>query len=524
MPLIICEMEMNKSLLCTLCIVLCTLLSACKGPNNGEDPEIKPQEDTIPADTEINVSPTTRPEQYRPQVHYTPLHNWSNDPNGLFYKDGVWNLYYQFNPNGIECDFGGMSWGHASSTDLMHWQEKPTVLYPDWMGAMYSGCSVVDHENKAGFGNGAVLAFYTASGEKQVICLAVSTDGGETFWKYDHNPIVPSTGLANFRDPKVVWDAQRGRWTMLVARGWDLGAEIWHSYNLMNWEFDGIFRVNIERCNMSQWECCDLLYFEQANKWVAVVSINPNGYITGSSTMYFVGNFDGVTFTPDEDEYPRWLDYGADCYAGVTFDNAPDNRKVMIAWMNNWDYAPGCPPSAWKGAYTLPRELSLRYKGNHWVLCSEPVVELGVVANPWQEAATEMMNIGGDYADAWEARITVSLAKDATIKLSNKYGNQYVITVNAGQRRIYCDRGGKTGESNFSTLFSVPSMSAPIEGNEQYITLNVVVDQSSVELFADEGSTCFTNTVYPRSIYRNIEVEGEVTELKVRTLETIWKN
>ena len=273
--------------------------------------------------------------------------NWSNDPNGLFYKDGVWHLYYQFNPNGIGCDFGGMSWGHASSTDLMHWQEKSPVLYPDAMGAMYSGCSVVDHDNKAGFGNGAVLAYYTASGEKQVICLAVSTDGGETFWKYDRNPIVPSTGLVNFRDPKVVYDAKRGRWTMLVARGWDLGAEIWHSYNLMQWDFDGIFRVNIERCNMSQWECCDLMYFDQADKWVAVVSINPNGYITGSSTMYFVGSFDGVTFTPDEEDYPRWLDYGADCYAGVTFDNAPDGRKVMTAWMNNWDYAPLCPPQAW---------------------------------------------------------------------------------------------------------------------------------------------------------------------------------
>ena len=293
---------------------------------------------------------------------------------------------------------------------------------------------------------------------------------------------------------------------------------------LMQWDFDGIFRVDIERCNMSQWECCDLLYFEQADKWVAVVSINPNGYITGSSTMYFVGSFDGVTFTPDADEYPRWLDYGADCYAGVTFDNAPDNRKVMIAWMNNWDYAPGCPPTAWKGAYTMPRELSLRSKGGHWVLCSEPVKELSVLAGPWQDVADQIEDIGGDYADAWEAQITLSLSTDATIKLSNQYGNEYVITVNASQRRIYCNRGGKTGESNFSTLFAVPSMSAPIEGNDQYITLDIIVDQSSVELFAGEGSTCFTNNVYPRTIYRNMQVDGAATSVKVRTLETIWKN
>lgn len=526
MPSIICEKEMNKILSTIHLMVLCAVvgLTACKGTAKDE-PELTPQqqeEDTVPVRQE-EVSPSTRTEQYRPQVHYTPHHNWSNDPNGLFYMDGVWHLYYQFNPNGIGCDFGGMSWGHASSTDLMHWQEKSPVLYPDAMGAMYSGCSVVDHDNKAGFGNGAVLAYYTASGEKQVICLAVSTDGGETFRKYDRNPIVPSTGLVNFRDPKVVYDAKRGRWTMLVARGWDLGAEIWHSYNLMQWDFDGIFRVNIERCNMSQWECCDLMYFDQADKWVAVVSINPNGYITGSSTMYFVGSFDGVTFTPDEEDYPRWLDYGADCYAGVTFDNAPDGRKVMTAWMNNWDYAPLCPPQAWKGAYTLPRELSLRRIGDRWVLCSEPVKELNVLAGAWQQAATAMENIGGDYADAWEAQITLSLTQDASVTLYNQYGNRYVIRVDADRRILYCDRGGNTGEFNFSTLFAVPSMSAPIEGNNPYLTLDIVVDQSSVELFADEGSTCVTNTVYPRTIYRNISVDGDVKDLKVRTLETIWK-
>ncbi|MBO7455462.1 MAG: glycoside hydrolase family 32 protein [Paludibacteraceae bacterium] len=498
-------------------------LTACTTPVPDKEPDKPVQEDTTTQVEPGSVSPTTRPDLYRPQVHYTPVCNWSNDPNGLFYKDGVWHLYYQFNPHGIECDFGGMSWGHASSTDLMHWQEKSPVLYPDGMGAMYSGCSVVDHDNKAGFGPGAVLAYYTASGEKQLICLAISTDGGETFWKYEHNPIVPSTGLNNFRDPKVVYDAKRGRWTMMVARGWDLGAEIWHSYNLMQWEFDGIFRVNIERCNLSQWECCDLMYFEQADKWVAVVSINPNGYITGSSMMYFVGQFDGVTFTPDDDEYPRWLDYGADCYAGVSWDNAPDNRKVIIAWMNNWDYAPACPPTAWKGAYTMPRELSLRWKGSHWVLCSEPVKELDAIAGTWQQTAAVTENIGGDYADAWEAQVTLSLNSDATITLANKQGNQYVITVDSRQRRIYCNRGGKTGEFTFSALFAVPSMSAPIEGDEQYITLDIIVDQSSVELFAGEGSTCITNNVYPCSIYRNMYVDGEVIDIKVRTLETIWK-
>lgn len=501
-------------------------LISCSKTEKETEPEAVTPTPTPTEETKETVilSPSTRHETYRPQIHYTPYCNWSNDPNGLVYKDGVWHLYYQYNPNGIACDFGGMSWGHASSRDLMHWDEKAPVLYPDGMGAMFSGCAVVDHDNKAGFGNGAILAYYTAAGEKQLICLAVSTDGGDNYFKYDRNPIVPSTGLNNFRDPKIVYDPIRNRYTMTIARGWDIGIEIWHSYNLINWDFDGIFKVNNERCTISQWECSDLLYFEQANKWVMVVSINPNGYITGSATMYFVGDFDGTTFTPDEDDYPRWLDYGADCYAGVTWANAPDNRKVMIAWMNNWDYAPGCPPSLWKSAYTLPREMSLRYTGGHWVLCSEPVKELDVLSDGWQAGLLPQTRIGKDYVDAWQATMTVSLAEDAVIKLSNEDGEEYAIFIDAQERYIYCNRSTKSGKTQFSLLFAVPSMSAPIETEGDTMELNIVVDQSSVEVFADRGASCFTNTVYPKSIYRILTINGQVYDLKTRTLQTIYMN
>ena len=513
---------MNKHLI--LLVALSALLAACVPAETPEEPvtPVVPQEDTIPAEEPV-PSPSTRQEQYRPQIHYTTWCNWSNDPNGLVYKDGVWHMYYQYNPNGIDCNFGGMSWGHAVSYNLMQWEEHNTVLYPDERGAIFSGCSVVDHNNVAGFGNGAILAYYTAAGAKQLICLAVSTDGGESYFKYDRNPIVPSYELNNFRDPKITWDPHRSRWTMTIARGWDLGIEIWHSYNLMNWDFDGIFRVNIERCNMSQWECCDLLYFDEVDRWVMVVSVNPNGYITGSSTMYFVGQFDGVTFTPDADDYPLWLDYGADCYAGVTWANAPGGRKVMLAWMNNWDYAPQCPPTQWKSAYTIPRELYLRKKGDHYVLCSEPVRELNNLSMGWQFFTQTPFSIAGDYLDAWEMKASFSTKTDAKITLSNDAGEQYVITYDAGQRRLYCNRSGQTGEYLFSALFAIPSMSGPIEGNSDRMDMDIIVDKSSVELFANDGSCCFTNTVYPKTIYRTITIEGDFYDGKVQPLETIWK-
>lgn len=501
-------------------------LSACQ-PKPQEDPQpTPPVPDTTKTDT-LPKTQSTRTELYRPQIHYTVHHNWSNDPNGLCYQNGIWHLYYQYNPNGIDCDFGGMSWGHAESRDLMHWEEKATVLYPDGRGSVFSGCSVVDVNNVAGFGKGAILAYYTAASEKQLICLAISTDNGQSFNKYAGNPIVPSTGLNNFRDPKVVYDPIRNRWTMIIARGWDLCLEIWHSTNLLVWSFDGIFRVDIPRCNIGQWECCDLLYFPNEKKWVMIVSLNPGGYITGSSISYYVGSFDGTTFTPDSDVYPRWLDYGADCYAGVTWDNAPDHRKVMIAWMNNWDYSPACPPQTWKNAYTLPMDLTLRKIGQHYVLCHTPSPELDQLAEEWHNVSAQELTKGymirGKYIDAFQSQVTLSRATNATITLYNIYGERYVVTWNAEQQRIYCDRSGHTGQFHFSPLFSIPSISAPIESQGPDITIDLIVDHSSVELFAEQGEVTITNTVYPQGPYMFIQVTGDVIKAQTRTLETIWK-
>lgn len=484
----------------------------------------------MPQDSDVvNTLVSTRPEQYRPQVHYTVHHNWMNDPNGLCYADGVWHLYYQYNPNGVGCDFGGMSWGHASSADLMHWTEHEPVLYPDEMGAMFSGSSVVDTDNKAGFGAGAILAYYTASSDKQKVCLAVSTDGGMHFSKYDRNPVVPSTGLANFRDPKVVWDEAHQQYVMVVAKGWDQGLEFWRSHNLRDWEFvPHIFHAEADRCNQGQYECPDLIPF--GDKWVLILSTMPGGYINGSGTMYFVGDLTAEGyFVCDEMENGRWLDYGADNYAAVTWNNAPDGRHVAIGWMNNWDYAPACPPSIWKSAFTLPREYSLRDIEGKLVLCSEPVAELETIAGDWanlplpleSEASDLGKGAGEKGLAAYELRCRVSLTEDATICLYNAYGERYELRLDSRCRKIISDRS-RSGESHFSSLFAVPSMAAPIEGSKDEVELRLIVDQSSVELFADGGATCVTNTVYPRSIYNRISTSGAISDLRFRPLTSVW--
>lgn len=537
-----------------LLIAYCLLLIGCQPKNAPIGPDKQDTTELMPKDTIDTVLPLAI-EQYRPQIHYTPARNWMNDPNGLCYKDGVWHLYYQCNPNGIECDFGGMTWGHAQSKDLFHWTEREPVLYPDEMGAMFSGCSVVDNENRAGFGAGAILAFYTASAEKQKICLAVSTDGGQTFQKHAgpfEGAIVNSTGLNNFRDPKIVWDAEHSQYVMVVAKGWDQGLEFWRSTNLRDWEFvPHIFHAEPHRCNLGQYECPDLFclpisseasssskaasssaqHLTNPTKWVLVLSTMPGGYITGSGTMYFVGHLTAEGyFEAEGSDYPRWLDYGADCYASVTWNNAPEGRNVAIGWMNNWDYAPACPTFPWKSAMTLPREYSLRDIDGKLVLCSNPVRELETLASDWQTldpqatlllhqvpSTTSSASAPHQSIEAYEVEVEISLSEDATVTLSNAAGELYEVRIDSRCRKILCDRS-RSGMTDFTPLFAVPAMSAPIEGKADTVLLRLIVDQSSVELFADGGATCVTNTVYPRSIYDRVTTRGAVQSVRYRFL------
>lgn len=471
-------------------------------------------DDPQPATPSTPTGPTTqesRTEQYRPQIHFTPAKNWMNDPNGMVFVDGVYHLFYQYNPQGN--DWGNMSWGHATSNDLIHWTEQAVAMTRNEWGDIFSGSAIIDKDNTAGFGNNTMVAIYTSAGSAQQQSIAYSTDGGKNFTQYPGNPVVKNND-DNLRDPKVFWHKESKQWVMALAKGWKMGVELYGSTDLKNWKHLSTFFVSLPGRPSIQWECPDLM--QLGNKWVLLVSVNPGGPVLGSGTMYFVGDFDGTTFTADNLDYPLWLDYGMDNYAGVTWSNTGD-RKVMIGWMNNWQYSGNVPCSPWRSAMTLPRELKLSEYDGKPILTSTVVKEIDNIADAWKPAGTQM-----DVKDAYQLRLTIDLDKNSTITLSNDNNESYVLDINAAARTLIAHRTSATGQSKFNGTFSVPSMQAPLKVTGNTVTLDIFVDQSSVEVFTLNGSMSMTNLVFPNSIYNHMTVTGAHYEAQVRQLKSIW--
>ena len=458
-----------------------------------------------------------RNELYRPQIHFTPAKNWINDPNGMVCVDGTYHLFYQYNPQGN--DWGNMSWGHATSTDLIHWTEQSVALTRDELGAVFSGSCVIDKDNTAGFGANAVVAIYTAAGEtgdvqgKQQQCIAFSTDGGKSFTRYIGNPVIKNDD-DNLRDPKVFWHAESRQWIMALAKGWKMGVEFYGSTDLKSWHHLSTFFTELKGRPSLQWECPDLI--QLGNKWVLLVSVNPGGPVLGSGTMYFVGNFDGNTFTADARDYPLWLDYGMDNYAGVTWSNTGE-RKVMIGWMNNWSYSGNVPCSPWRSAMTLPRELKLIDYAGKPLLASTVVSEIDKIADSWQTAGTTF-----DVSDAYQLRITLNLDNNSTIMLSNDTGERFALDINASVRTLTAHRSAVTGQTSFNGTFSILSMNAPLNVDGNTVTLDIFVDQSSIEVFTHNGSMSMTNLVFPKTIYNTLTVTGTTYDAQFRRLKSIW--
>ncbi|MBR1548583.1 MAG: glycoside hydrolase family 32 protein [Prevotella sp.] len=467
-----------------------------------EQPATKPDDPT---------TPTSRREQYRPQIHFTPAKNWMNDPNGMVYADGTYHLFYQYNPQGN--DWGNMSWGHATSTDLIHWTEQAVALTRDELGDVFSGSAVIDRDNTAGFGANAMVAIYTSASGAQQQSVAYSTDGGKNFTRYTGNPVIKNND-DNLRDPKVFWHEATQQWIMALAKGWKMGVEFYSSTDLKTWAHQSTFFMELAGRPSIQWECPDLIPF--GNKWVLLVSVNPGGPVLGSGTMYFVGDFDGKTFTADALDYPLWLDYGMDNYAGVTWSNT-DNRKVMIGWMNNWQYAGAVPCSPWRSAMTLPRELSLIEHNGKPLLANTVVGEIDKIADGWQTAGSSL-----DVEDAYQLRITLDLDRNTTITLSNDADEKYVLDVNTTARTVTAHRTSATGQTAFNGTFSVPSLQAPLNTDGSSVVLDLFVDQSSVELFTKDGSMSMTNLVFPKSVYNHLTIAGAASEAQVRRLKSIW--
>lgn len=436
---------------------------------------------------------TANREKYRPVYHHTPAWGWMNDPNGMFYKDGVWHLYFQYNPYGSQWE--NMTWGHSTSTDLIHWTFQGAPIEADAWGTIFSGSAVVDHNNTAGFGKGAVVAMYTSAGENQTQSIAYSNDNGQTFTKYDGNPVLTSN-TPDYRDPHVFWNEDIKRWNMIMAEGQHM--DIYSSADLKEWKLESQFGAEYGN-HGGVWECPDLMKMKVRGtdqyKWMLLCNINPGGPFGGSATQYFVGQFDGHKFTCESaPEVTKWMDYGKDHYATVTFDNAPDGRRVAMAWMSNWQYANQVPTMQYRSANSVPRDLDLyEYQGQTYC---------GVTPSP-ELAAARPKKATKTLTEACE--MVVTPRGNATITLANDKGEQVVMTYDEKSRTFAMDRT-KSGLKEFSDDFAALTV-APVHGKMSQLRL--FIDRSSIEAFDADGKMAMTNLVFPTKPYNKVLVKGK---------------
>ena len=443
-----------------------------------------------------NVFDSKNREKFRSIYHHTPIYGWMNDPNGMFYKDGVWHLYYQYNPYGSQWE--NMTWAHSTSTDLIHWKNHGEVIQPDALGTIFSGSSVVDKENTAGFGKDAVVAFYTSAGAAQTQSIAYSTDNGETFKKYVNNPILTSD-VPDFRDPNVFWNEEVKQWNLILAAGQQMN--IYSSKNLKDWKYESSFGEGYGN-HGGVWECPDLL--KMGDKWVLICNINPGGPFGGSATQYFVGSFDGHKFTCEsKPEVTKWMDYGKDHYATVSFSNAPDSRIVVLPWMSNWQYANQVPTQQFRSANGLPRDLGLySYNGEDYV---------SVKPSPEVFAAFEKKPSGRLQSAAY-IEVT-NIKSNASIVLSNDKGERVTMLYDGKNATFSMDRT-ESGVTDFHSDFKAKTV-APTNGVIK--SMQIFIDRCSIEAFDTEGKVAMTNLVFPSKPYDKIIVKGckvKIYELK----------
>lgn len=450
---------------------------------------------------------TANSEKLRPLYHHTPAYGWMNDPNGLFYNNGVWHLYYQHNPYGSQWE--NMHWGHSTSTDLVHWTQHGDAVSPDALGAVFSGCCVVDKQNTSGYGANAIVGLYTSAAENQTQSLMASADGGMTFTKYEGNPVITSN-VPDFRDPHVFWNKHIGKWNLILAAGQEM--RIYTSADLKAWRYESSFGQGYG-CHDGVWECPDLveLPIEGTNetRWMLICNINPGGPFGGSATQYFVGQFDGRTFTCDsKPSVTKWLDYGKDHYAAVTFDNAPDNRHVLIGWMSNWQYANQVPTKQYRSANTIARDLQLFRDGTELYASVKPSKEndeaRGAATVKRSKSSTVAL---GKAAGACEMVIDlVGNAKgETTFTLSNSKGEKVVMAYDAAAETFGMDRN-QSGDSSFSDAFKTVTI-APTHGKVNQ--LRMFIDKSSIEVFDAQGRMAMTNIVFPSEDYNRLTIGGK---------------
>lgn len=469
-------------------------------------------------DTTISDDANNNVEQYRSRFHFTPQANWMNDPNGLVYFDDTYHLFYQYYPHGTV--WGPMHWGHAVSKDLLNWEHKPIALYPDKHGYIFSGSAVIDKQNTAGFGENAMVAVYTyhnANLEKensilyQTQGIAYSTDKGETWTKYKNNPVLDNPGIKDFRDPKVFWNVDKLKWQMLLAAKDHI--QIYESNNLKNWAKISEFRLN-DNPPLGVWECPDLFKLtvegSTEEKWVLIIShggeSSPNG---GSGTRYFVGDYDGTTFTTNQ-KVNKWIDYGTDNYAGVTYNNTPNNKRIFIGWMSNWNYATVTPTETWRSAMTLPRELKLIKNDNGYLVKSKLIDGFDNLTSKVPEA-----QITGTYPTKFSysnlqhsvVAFNATINTELSLELSNKDGDTYTVGYNKNTGEFFVNRG-KSGHVDFNENYKKSAYQTMQIGTKEQLSITMVLDASSVEIFINNGEYVMTTQVFPNSDFTNFEIKN----------------
>jgi fructan beta-fructosidase len=465
-------------------------------------------------------------EPYRPQVHFSPQAHWMNDPNGMVYFDHTYHLFFQYYPNGTV--WGPMHWGHAVSPDMIYWKQLPIALYPDSLGYIFSGAAVVDSNNTSGFGkNGKIplVAIFTShdpKGERagtnnfQNESIAYSLDNGDSWTKYSANPVVKNPGIRDFRDPKVRWYTPGKKWVMTLATKDHI--TFYSSTDLKDWQKESEFGLTIG-AHGGVWECPDLFPAQLNGKtyWVLIVNVNPGGPNGGSATQYFIGQFDGHTFTPIDTD-TRWADYGPDEYAGITWGNT-GKRNIFLGWMSNWDYATVVPTEKWRSAMTIPRELSLKQVNGDILLASEPVKELdGIKAGQTLTNIAQIKALPKQYI----LKLRTAKPEDYAITLSNQAGNKVIIGYDKAMNQYYIDRAlsGKTNfQKNFAGRFTAPRF-AVSESSD----LTLVVDAASVELFADHGLTVMTAIFFPDKPLDHLGLDSkQKIQFQLSPLKSIWR-
>lgn len=495
----------------------------------------------MPSD-KVGVKVDRYNEDHRPQFHFSPEANWMNDPNGMVYYEGEYHLFYQYYPDSTV--WGPMHWGHAVSPDMVMWEHLPIALYPDSLGYIFSGSAVIDWDNTSGLGDGeeppmiAIFTHHEMEGERnktnvfQYQSIAYSNDRGRTFVKYEGNPVVSNPGIKDFRDPKVIWHQATKKWIMVFA-AYDK-VRIYNSPNLIDWTFTSEFGIQGDK---RLWECPDLFPIavegSEEEKWVLITSIQKEGPNGGTATSYFVGEFDGTTFKGDNNNQ-KWLDYGTDNYALVTWSDVPksDGRRLALGWMSNWQYAQKVPTEKWRSAMTLPRSLTLHNSSGDYVLRSHPVKELKSIEEKSNKISGQTINGVFELPTAPDHslyKLELSFEKPAKgiveIRFSNEVDEYLSVGYSVADKQYFIDRTF-AGKDDFSDLFADYHTGEAIYSHDQ-IDMVIYADLSSIELFADQGQCVMTDIFFPNEPYNKIEIVAEYNDVtlikgKVTKLNSIW--